>query len=160
MQTVSIVKIDSVNINGSVNVVNLVNLSCSDGSYLPHATLYNLPCFQWQGGNNGIIMPPVKGDIGVAVFCSRDISGVKANSAEANPGSSRTHDYSDGLYFGGFLNAAPTQFIEFLASSINMTSALVTTSGAFQAGNGWSGSYATGDGRTVTVSHGIITGVA
>jgi phage baseplate assembly protein V len=43
---------------------------------------------------------------------------------------------------------------------ITLDSPLTTTTGDFQANNGWTGTFATGDMRTVTVQHGIITNVA
>jgi hypothetical protein len=80
-----------------------------------------------QGGSNAVIIDPVKGDIGVAIMCHRDISKVKATKALAGPGSNRQNDYSDGLYIGGFLNGAPTQFVQFTSSGIVITSPMQIT---------------------------------
>ena len=55
-------------------------------------------------------------------FCSRDISSVKANKAASPPQSKRRFDYSDGLYFGGFLNGTPSQYIMFSGGGIKIYS--------------------------------------
>lgn len=55
-------------------------------------------------------------------FCSRDISGVKQNKAPSAPQSRRRFDYSDGLYFGGFLNGTPKQYIHFKDGGIRLFS--------------------------------------
>lgn len=55
-------------------------------------------------------------------FCSRDISSVKANKSASAPQSKRRFDYSDGLYFGGFLNGTPSQYIMFSGGGIKIFS--------------------------------------
>lgn len=85
-------------------------------------TITNVPYFISQGGGNAVIIPPKVGDIGLAAFCERDISMVKRNKAEAPPDTRRMYDLNDALYFGGFLNGAPTQYIQFLDSGINIKS--------------------------------------
>ena len=55
-------------------------------------------------------------------FCSRDISSVKQNKAPSAPQSRRRFDYSDGLYFGGFLNGTPSQYIMFSKGGIKLFS--------------------------------------
>lgn len=107
---------------GFVDVVVMVNQVDGDGNPTPHATINNMPYFRLQGGANAVIIDPAVGDLGIAVFCSRDISGVKRTRAVANPGSTRKYDWADGLYIGGILNGVPTQFIQFSASGIAITS--------------------------------------
>lgn len=99
---------------GRVTVQPMVNQVDGYGNAVPHGEIFDIPYQRVQGGSNAIIMDPAAGDIGLAVFASRDISSVKANKAVSNPGSRRVFDMADGLYFGGFLNGAPTQFVEFL----------------------------------------------
>ncbi len=128
MQTATLVQIVSctneggVSPVGFVNVLPLVNQLDSEGNPVPHVTIYNLPYLRIQGGANAIILDPQAGDIGVAVFASRDISKVKATKAQANPGSARQYDFSDGLYLGGMLNEVPTQYIQFTAEGISIVS--------------------------------------
>lgn len=106
---------------GTVSVQPLVNQVDGAGNAVPHGTVYNLPYFRLQGGTSAIIIDPVAGDVGLAVFCDRDISSVKANSPGAsgpsNPGSARTFDMADGCYIGGFLNNTPIQYIQFLPNN-------------------------------------------
>ncbi len=107
---------------GTVDVLILVNQINSQGVPTKHLTMYSLPYFRIQGGSNAIIMDPQPGDIGIAVFASRDITNVKSTKAQANPGSYRTHDFSDGLYLGGVLNAVPSQYLQFTADGITIVS--------------------------------------
>ena len=105
---------------GEVNVQPLVNQIDGSGNVTPHGTVYSLPYFRLQGGTSAIILDPVAGDIGVAVFCDRDISSVKRSKAQANPGSRRMFDMADGLYLGGFLNAIPVQFLQFNSTGVTV----------------------------------------
>lgn len=107
---------------GFVDVQPLVNQLDGAGNAVPHAVLHNLPYFRLQGGTDAIILDPKVGDIGIAVFASRDISAVKASKAQANPGSWRAHDMADGLYVGGLLNGTPVQYVQFTAGGINVVS--------------------------------------
>lgn len=107
---------------GTVDVIILVNQINSQGLSTPHLQMYGLPYVRIQGGANAVIVDPQPGDIGIAVFASRDISNVVSTKAQANPGSYRTHDFSDGLYIGGCLNAAPTQYVQFTSSGISLIS--------------------------------------
>ena len=103
---------------GFVDITPLVNQIDGAGNPVPHVTIYNVPYFRIQGGANGIIIDPEVGDIGMAAFCSRDITKVKKTKARANPGSLRYHNFADGMYFGGFLNGTPTQYVQFSAAGI------------------------------------------
>ena len=99
---------------GSVSVQPIVNQIDSLGNVSAHGTVYGLPYFRLQGGSSAIIVDPVAGDLGVAIFCDRDISSAKRTKGVANPGSRRMFDMADGLYIGGFLNAPPVQFLQFV----------------------------------------------
>ena len=105
---------------GTVNVTPLVNMSDGQGNAIQHGVIYNLPYMRLQGGQNAVIIDPQVNDIGVAVFADQDISVVKNTKAAALPGSGRRNDWADGLYFGGFLNGAPNQYIEFTSTGINV----------------------------------------
>ncbi len=176
MQTVSIVEVNAVNTGAqTVDVTVLVNLVTGANQSIPHGVISARPYYRLQGGFSGIICDPVVDDIGIMVFASRDSTAVIASKGAANPGSARKFAWSDGIYFGGILNNSPTQYIKFLASgggidivsagTVTVTAPQLTASGNFNAatmnaGNGYTGTFATGDSRTVTVVHGIITGVA
>lgn len=128
IQTAALVKIVSCTNDGGlspvgfVNVQPLVNQLDQNGNPVPHVTIYNVPYLRIQGGANAIILDPQAGDIGVAVFASRDISKVKSTQAQANPGSARQYDFSDALYLGGMLNGVPAQYVQFLADGIKIVS--------------------------------------
>src|SRR5512139_7424 len=72
---------------GTVDVHPLINQQDASGNAIPHGTLYGLPYSRLQGGTNAVILDPQVGDIGIAIFASRDISAAKATKGENNPGS-------------------------------------------------------------------------
>jgi hypothetical protein len=125
----SVTNAGSVSPAGEVSVRILVNQIDRDGTSFPHGTIYAVPYFRLQGGANAIILDPVVGDIGIAVFADRDISSVKADKGQANPGSRRRFDPADALYIGGFLNKAPSQYVQFLPNGggVNVVSPMEVT---------------------------------
>jgi hypothetical protein len=149
---------------GTVDVQPLVNQVDGAGNAVPHAVIYGLPYVRSQGGGNAIIMDPQVGDKGVVVFASRDISSVKANKGQANPGSHRRHDMADGMFVGANLNGTPTQFVQFHADGITIRSPvkvtldapLSATTGNFIVGTGASGTFVAASGQLVTVQDGIV----
>lgn len=128
ISTATLVKVVSVTNSGGlspvgfVDVQPLVNQLDGAGNAVPHGILHRLPYFRMQGGTDAIILDPKVGDIGMAAFANRDISLVKTTKAQSNPGSWRSLDMADGLYFGGLLNAAPVQYVQFTAGGINVVS--------------------------------------
>lgn len=96
---------------GTVDVLPLVNQVDGAGNPTPHTTIYGLPYTRVQGGDNAVIIDPAVGDLGIAVFASRDISNVVATKAQAGPGSNRICDYADGMYIGGLLNGTPVNYV-------------------------------------------------
>jgi len=103
---------------GQVDIQVLVDMVDGQGNTVQHGTISNVPYFRLQGGTNAVIVDPLPGDIGMACFCSRDISAVKSVKDAAPPGSWRSHDFSDALYIGGFLNGTPTSYIQITQSGI------------------------------------------
>src|SRR5690606_8068274 len=112
---------------GFVDVQPLVNQVDGANNAVPHGVVHNLPYFRLQGGDNAVIIDPKPGDIGMAAFASRDISAVKASKKQSNPGSGRAFDMADGMYFGGLLNGAPSQYVRFSAEGIKMFSPAAIT---------------------------------
>lgn len=145
---------------GFVDCQPLVQQVDGAGKAVDHAPMFNVPFFRLQGGANAMIMDPEEGDIGLAVFASHDISRAKNTTAAAPPASRRRFDWSDGLYLGGFRNAAPSQYIRFTSAGIELVAPLVSVPGNFTVGTGANGSFASGDGAVVTVRGGIITSIA
>lgn len=111
-----------VDVAPTVGVQPLVNQIDGQGTPTPHGTINGIPVFRLQGGANGLIADPVAGDIGLLASASRDISAVKNNKAPSNPGSQRMFNPADSLYLGSFLGAAPTQYVQFADSGINIIS--------------------------------------
>ena len=114
---------------GAVDVQPLINQLDGKGDGHELSILHNLPYLRIQGGANAIIIDPEVDDIGIAVFCSRDISTVKRTKKQGNPGSWATHSMSDGLYLGGVLNGAPSSYIEFTGGGVNIVSGTLKHNG-------------------------------
>jgi hypothetical protein len=122
VQIVAVTNAGGVSPVGYVNVQPLVNQLDGDDNAVPHGVVNNIPYFRLQGGTNAVILDPQVGDIGICLFADRDISSVKANKAQANPGSKRRNDMADGLYIGGVLNGTPVQYVQFSAGGIALVS--------------------------------------
>ena len=142
---------------GEVDVEPMVNLLDGAGDGKALSTLHNLPCLRIQGGANAMILDPKPGDIGIAVFCSRDISTVKRTKKPGNPGSWATHSMSDGLYLGGVLNGAPSQYVQFhdgggitihSTGAVNIVSTSLTHNGVNIGATHVHGGVETGGGST------------
>ncbi|CCE07329.1 conserved hypothetical protein [Bradyrhizobium sp. STM 3843] len=103
---------------GTVSLQPLVNQLDGQGNATPHGTISNALYFRYAGGNGAVICDPVVGDIGIMLSASSDISSVKANKSQANPGSSRKFDPADAIYLGAVLSAAPTQYITFTSTGL------------------------------------------
>jgi len=119
--TATIVLVKAVD-GDTVDVQPMVAQLEGGGKTRPHGTINNLPVWRLQGGGNAVIIDPVAGDIGLAVFCHSDISSVKKSKAPGPPGSRRRFDWSDGIYLGGILNAEPTQFVRIDEDGVTITS--------------------------------------
>lgn len=112
---------------GFVDVLPLVAQMDGSGSPVPHGVLHQLPYMRLQGGANAVIIDPQVGDIGIALFASRDISSVKASGAASHPASKRKFDMADGMYLGGVLNGTPSQYVQFSGAGVAITSPTAIT---------------------------------
>lgn len=114
---------DPLLMSGTVDIKLMVNMINGDKEPFEHGIIYNIPYFRLQGGGNAVKLDPVAGDIGIAVFCARDISTVKATKEISIPGSFARFSLSDGIYLGGVLNdlVPIVQEISFTEESINIT---------------------------------------
>lgn len=128
VQTITLVQVLSVTNSGGVSPVGyvdvqpMVHMLTGDRKTVACGVIHNVPYFRLQGGANAIILDPQVGDIGMCGFCSRDISSVKNNKTASAPQSLRRFDFADGLYFGGFLNGTPSQYVQFSAAGIKVHS--------------------------------------
>ena len=106
----------------TVDVQPLVNQQDVLGNQVPHGIVSGMPCFRLQSGVGSVILDPVVGDIGQAIICDRDISGVKNTKVVSPPGSYRQQSWSDGCYFGSFLGGTATQYVQITQTGINIVS--------------------------------------
>jgi hypothetical protein len=107
---------------GRVDVKPLVNQVDGRGQSVEHKTVFGLAYFRYGGSTNAVLLDPEPGDVGLAIFADRDISGVKRTRKESNPGSRRRFDMSDGIYVGLVLTeGAPKQYVRFTADGIDVT---------------------------------------
>jgi hypothetical protein len=96
-----------------VDVLPLVTQIDGFGNAIAPTTLFHLPYMRYHAGIAAVILDPVPGDIGLAVFAQTDCSNVKQGTSEPQqPASFRANSMSNGFYIGGFINRAPTTFIE------------------------------------------------
>ncbi len=103
---------------GSVDIKPLVSQRTAAGRMKEFPIIHNAPYFRLQGGSNAIVIDPQVGDLGFAVFSSRDISGVKRARGDAATASLRKYSLSDAIYVNGIMNAAPVQYIHFSGDGI------------------------------------------
>jgi hypothetical protein len=122
VQVMAVTNAGGVSPVGTVDVKPMVHQVDGAGNPTEHAIIHNVPYFRLQGGTDAIILDPKVGDIGIAVFCSRDISAVQRTKAPAPPSSARKFDWADSLYVGGVLNAAPVQYVQFEAGGVTVNS--------------------------------------
>ena len=121
-----------------VDVIPLVTRTDPSGATIQNSEIFNVPVFRLQRGMSAVIMNPVAGDIGMIAICDRDNSIARANRKQSVPGSKRMHSKSDALYLGGFLNQAPTQYVEFADDKINIVApngVNITTPDMYVSGN-------------------------
>jgi hypothetical protein len=109
--------------NGYVDVLPMVTGVSGKGEAIQPTTLYKLPYMRYHAGVAAVILDPVPGDIGLAVFASKDCSNVKAGTTEPQqPASFRGNSQANGFYIGGFLNQAPSVFVELTqGGAVNIT---------------------------------------
>ena len=109
--------------SGYVDVLPMVTQVSGKGEAIPPTTLYKLPYMRYHAGVAAVILDPVPGDIGLAVFAGKDCSNVKVGTSEpVPPASFRDNSMANGFYIGGFLNQAPSVSIELTQDgAVNIT---------------------------------------
>lgn len=130
VQVVSVTNNGQVSNIGYVSIRPLVASMTNDQVAIPHGVIHNVPYCRMQAGQNAIIMDPKVGDIGIASFCDRDISLVKANKRADAAGSFRKFDMSDAIYQYTVISVnPPTQYIRFHDAGIDIKTAKLTING-------------------------------
>ncbi len=125
LATTTLVQVRAVRADGdgfAVDVQPMVAQVDGAGNAVAHGTIHNMPVWRVQGGTSALIVKPVVGDIGLAVFASTDISGVKRAKAPTTPGSARRFDWADGIYLGGVLGPTATQFVKMDETGVTIKS--------------------------------------
>jgi hypothetical protein len=109
--------------DGYVDVLPLVTQVSGKDEAISPTTLYHLPYMRYHAGIAAVILNPVVGDIGLAVFAGKDCSNVKVGTSEpVPPASFRDNSMANGFYIGGFLNQAPSVFVELTqGGAVNIT---------------------------------------
>lgn len=129
VQVVSCSNSGTVAASGTVVVQPLVNMVNGALQPLSHGQITNVPYWRCQFGPFAIIADPVAGDIGLCLFASRDSSVVKAralgkglppNTKPMNPSSPAQYDWSDGFYLGSVMTAAPTNYIRWDGTNLEI----------------------------------------
>lgn len=110
MATMTLVRVVAVR-GRVVDVQPIVAQLDGAGNAIPHGTIHNVPVWRVQGGGAAVIIVPIVGDIGLAVFAHSDISRVKTTGKAAPPGSRRRFDWADAIYMGGLFGDAVTTSI-------------------------------------------------
>ncbi len=104
------VEANGVDITGYVNVIPLVQSYDNFGNAIPANTIFKVPYCRIQGGKACLIIDPVIGDKGIAIFSQQDITNLGDNPQK--PFTLRCFDMADALYIGGILNQAPSVYVE------------------------------------------------
>lgn len=113
---VRVVSVEPSGPDGATGYVSVLPLVCQLDAFdntLQPVELFKLPYSRIQGGVAALVIDPVPGDIGIAVYMKRDSSNVAQEQDDpVQPGSFRGFSQSDGFYIGGFLNQAPSIYLE------------------------------------------------
>ena len=90
--------------NANPNLPNPAPDGQTSDVLLPYPVLIQCPVFILQGGGAYLTMPIKAGDTGLVLFNDREITTWLTTGQVVPPQNSRTHDLSDGVYFGGIRN--------------------------------------------------------
>ncbi|EUK18829.1 Gp138 family membrane-puncturing spike protein [Commensalibacter papalotli (ex Servin-Garciduenas et al. 2014)] len=135
INTATIVKVLSVDTTSkTVRVQPMVQMSDSKNQSVDHAEINDIPYTRLQGGTYGIICDPVVGDIGLVVFCSRDISNVKENKKVTAQASKRAYSLSDGIYIASLLLDEPTTYLKIDVNGVEIKGRLTVSDDVIIAG--------------------------
>lgn len=98
---------------GTVSIHPMVAQIDGAGAATPHGIINNVPYFRLQAGSAAVVIDPLVGDIGIAVFASSDISQVKNTKKTGVPGSRRRFDWADAIYIGSVLGTNVISYVQF-----------------------------------------------
>lgn len=148
---------------GFVDVQPLVQQQTTNGVVIEQAPMFRFPYMRVQGGKSALIIDPVVGDLGIAVFAERDITTATSTRTEGPAPTNRAYDAGDGLYLGGVLNKDPTQWLQFfstdgaeLKAPLLTLDAEVRTTGNVKVGTGISTTATDTTGAVLTFQDGVL----
>lgn len=101
---------------GYVDVQPLIQSYDGFGNAIPSQTIFKLPYSRVQGGVAALIIDPVVGDIGLAVFAQQDCTNLGVSPQK--PLTKRCFSMADGFYIGGFLNQKPSIYLELTQGNV------------------------------------------
>ena len=107
---------------GRCEVLPLVQQIDGSNNVYPMGKIINVPYLRVQGGSNAIVIDPQVGDVGLCGFCERDISIVKRTGELSAPDTRRKYDINSAVYMFTMMSSAPTQYIHFKSSGIDIKS--------------------------------------
>lgn len=151
----------------------------TQGQKVSKEPLQNIPVLNLSGGGFIISFPIKTGDTGWLIACDRNISIFKQNLTESAPNNYRKHKFEDAFFIPDKINNVPlintdslliqdeTGAIQFemTTTGINLTGITTITGNTSVVGNltvstGATGTFKSSDNKTITVTNGIITGIA
>lgn len=95
-----------------VDIQVIIKQIDADGHGHSNTTIFEIPYLPLAGGGFSIEIEPQAGDVGLAVFCDRDISSFKETFSESLPPSRRKNHSGDAIYLGAFAVPNPDFLIK------------------------------------------------
>jgi hypothetical protein len=127
-----------------VDVQPMVSMVDGSKNSTPHGIVPGIQVWNISGANGSLCVQPTVNDIGLLIICDRDHSSVLSSKQPSPPSSGRQHDFSDGIFIGGFgaMNSN-TQRIVMTPTGIEITgnvkiTGALTATGGITAGEGTS----------------------
>ena len=157
VHTCQLVQVQAVNpVSGKVGFLTvqpLVLETDTNSLVIAQTPIYNVPYMRYQGGPSAVILDPVVGDIGLAIFAENDITNVKQTLQPGPAATQRSHSTADALYIGGVLNPDPTQYVQFQPGGAGI---VIHSPGAVALQAGSSVAITSGSTTTVNAPGGFI----
>lgn len=157
---------DTQRVDVSINAQNLIkavnpipNSSGASDMVVDYPLLVNVPVIFLNGGGAALTFPVAVDDVCLLFFCDRDLDIWLEENQIAPPNSDRLHDMNDAVALVGIRNLV-NSLEDYFTGGINLDSWAVKTTGNFEAGTGADGVFTSSDGKTITVTGGIITSIA
>ncbi len=131
----------------------------SQGQKVSKDALTNIPVVNLSGGGARLSFPIKEGDTGWLIACDRNISIFKQNLQESAPNDYRKHKFEDSFFIPDAINVVGSDDLVIDAGNTNLalkTNANLTINDTA----GLNGTYPITNGTRITVTKGIITGIA